>query len=269
MKTQTGSHRLMSRSSPINWKRWFVLVFLSVASGFILHQARSALMNRPPSWLQTKTVVGPSLHKGGGWEFPLSRFRSLVNETQQEAQSLRVPLGQVQLYEVRLRWRHPETIVWNLEQFANKGFDPQSRFQHELRISNQQLIGYYTLEGKPIPAVVRQMTNLKGQYPNVEFAVTPPVAPGATLLVIRLARGPKIVDSMQKGTYFLPVGRLPATNTVIASLAVHLPAGATIVRYSPDSGSSAIIDGVPMVSWINSSMQPKDPAPSLRFTLPP
>ncbi len=251
-----------NRSSPIDWKRWLTLVFLSVASGFILHQVRTAIARRPPAWLQVRKIVGPAL-RNESLASPLREFRGLVDEAQQEAGRIGVPLGPVQLCEVRKG--STETIVWTLDQFDNQGFDAQSRFQRELPDSSKRLIGYYTMDGKPLPSIIRQLTYLDGAHPNVEFTVTPAVSPGATLFVIRIERGSKIVESARKGAYFLSLGRLPPTNAVIAAQAVHLPRGTVIIQHSPGGEPSSLGAGLPLVIWLNSSLKPQDPAPSLLF----
>ena len=197
MRKKSPSPRPLRRTRQINWKRWTLIVFLSAGAGFILHQAISVITNRPPAWLTTRAIKGSAL--AGGLGSPLSRFREMADDARQESSRLRVPLGPVQLYEVRKR--NAEVIVWSLERFTNPGFDPQTRFQHALKTSYQQLIGYYTLEGKPIPAVVRELTRSEGEPANVELTVAQPVSRGGDLFVIRLERGAKAILSPQTGNY--------------------------------------------------------------------
>jgi hypothetical protein len=252
--------------TPIHWKRWTVIVVLSLAAGFILHQARSALTNRPPFWLKTTTIKGPKLTTSDP-ACPLKRFRQMVDDARLEARQLRLPMGSVQLYEVRKR--KGNVVVWNVERFVNRGFDPETRFQHGLRTPIQQLIGYYMLDGKPISAVVRELTKLQGRTANIELTVPEPVAAGAELFVIRLERGTaKPVLSPHSGHYYLSLSYLPSTNSGIACRAIQLPQGSSIVRYAPAEVAWSAAQGAPIVAWQNSQMPPKAPAPSLTFTMP-
>ncbi len=251
---------------PIDWRRWTLIVVLSVAAGFILHQARSALTDRPPFWLKTTTIKGPRLETGDPTG-PLKRFRQLLDDARQQARQLRASIGPVQLYEVRRG--DGEVVVWNVERFVNRGFDPQRRFQHVLGVPIQQLIGYYMLDGKPIPAVVRELTRLPGQTANIEMTVPAPVPPGGELFVIRLERGAKPVVSPHTGNYYLSLSYLPSTNAGIACRAIQLPKGAGVVRYAPSEVAWVVTEGAPAVAWQNSQLPSKAPAPSLTFTLPP
>jgi hypothetical protein len=237
-------------------------VFLSTATGFLLHLARDVITHQPPAWLQTRRLAGPSLNRE-----VLRQFRNMVDITQQEAERLRVPVGSVQIYQ--LRHGKTEPLVWNLEQFVNQGFDPQSRFQYELRTPDQRIVGYYGMDGKPLPAIIRKLTYLKEQRPNVELTVEPPVRPGAELLVIRLERGRRIVETMQKDGWLLSLDRLPATNAVVASRAVCLPKGAVVIRYAPDTGIGSTAGGAPTIRWFNASLDARDPAPSVAFRWSP
>jgi hypothetical protein len=265
MRKKSPSPRPLRRTRQINWKRWTLIVFLSAGAGFILHQAISVITNRPPAWLTTRAIKGSAL--AGGLGSPLSRFREMADDARQESSRLRVPLGPVQLYEVRKR--NAEVIVWSLERFTNPGFDPQTRFQHALKTSYQQLIGYYTLEGKPIPAVVRELTRSEGEPANVELTVAQPVSRGGDLFVIRLERGAKAILSPQTGNYYLSLNYPPSTNVAVACRGIQLPRGADIVRYVPSDGAWAATEGAPMLSWRNSQLKAKDPAPSLTFKMPP
>jgi hypothetical protein len=242
----------------IHWKRWLALVFVSAAAGFILHLARDILAHQPPAWLQTRKIAGPSLSREA-----LRQFRALVDAAQREADRLGRPVGSVQLYEVRKGKTEP--MVWNLEPLGNPGFEPQSRFQYEWRGSEKSIAGYYALDGKPLPALVRKLSYLDGRHPTVEFVVNPPVRPGAELRVIRLERGRKLAETMRKDGWLLSLDRLPATNAAVAARAVLLPPGVEVVRYSPDSGLSSTAAGMAMVSWLNTSAQTGAPAPSVTF----
>jgi hypothetical protein len=262
MKAPPQTEDPKRRDSPGDWKRWLTLIFLSMATGFILHQVRTAIARRPPAWLQVKKIVGPALGNES-FSSPLRQFRGLVDEAQQEANRCHRPLGRVCLCEVRKG--SPEAITWTLDQFDNQGFDAQSHFQRELPGPSQHLIGYYTLDGKPLSAVIRQLTYLGSEHPTVEFGVAPPVLPGAKLFVIRIERGLKIVPSAHEGAYFLSLGRLPPTNEVLAAQGVHFPRGAVIVQHSPGGESGTSSAGLPTVIWFNSSLKPQDAAPSVLF----
>lgn len=244
--------------TPVPLKRWLLVVFLSSAAGFLLHLARDIITHRPPAWLQTRKIAGPSLSRES-----LRQFRAILDAAERESDRLRRPVGSVQLCEVRKG--KPEPLIWNLEEFTNPGFEPQSRFQYELRGSDKAIVGYYALDGKPLPAVVRKLSYLGGQHPTVEFTVNPPVRPGAELRVIRVERGRQLVETMQKDAWLLSLDRLPATNAAVVARAVLLPPGAEVVRYSPDSGWSTTVAGMPMIRWLNPSLEAGAPAPTVTF----
>jgi len=191
----------------------------------------------------------------------------MASLAEQEAERLRVAEVSVQLYEVRRG--KSEAIVWSLEEYVNRGFDAQSHFQHELRIPEQQVLGFYTLEGKPLSATIRRLAYLEGQPLNVEFTVGSPVQPGERLRVIRLDRSRAIAETMQKDAYLLALDRVPDTNMAVAVRLAYFPKGASVVRYSPDTGFSSVFAGKPTVSWRNSDSNPHDPAPSVTFRWSP
>jgi hypothetical protein len=244
-----------------------VLITLSVAAGFILHLARDIITHQPPSWLSTKTIKGPRL-KTSDPSAPLTRFRRIADDARREASQRRVTIGPVQLYEVRKRGN--EVVVWNLERFVNRGFDPQLRFQHILGIPDARLIGYYTLEGQQVPAILRRLTTSANQQADVELTVLQPVPPGGELFIIRLERSEtKPAVSPQTGNFYLSLSYLPSTNTGVSCRAIQLPKGAEVVRYAPSDVAWTATEGAPMLGWENTQLPPQSPPPSLTFKMPP
>ncbi|MBI4027351.1 MAG: hypothetical protein HY360_20365 [Verrucomicrobia bacterium] len=225
----------------------------------------TATRNEAPAWLRLHERTGPSLAADSGPAKAWNEVRQLIQECRNEAVQRKTPSGPIRFLEIR-----PDAsnaVLWSTERLVNPGFNPLPHFERTLWMKENDLIGYYTLEGDPVrftqKAVPNQPKNLA-----LTLHLDKPLAPSASQWILRLEIQTDRVRPGKKNECQVHLGRLPPPADSIQAWGIRLPSNVSSVRHAPDKGALLFQSNRLAVAWINSRLDPSLPPLSVMFTMP-
>ena len=243
-----------------NWKFFSVVLAVLLVIGFITYRGYRAFHESVPDWMRLQSHRSPALPDAV--KIPWLALRHQLDlETRQSAQ----PLKSVQIYSIPKGGK--QLVIYKLEVLTNPGFTPVSQIPAARWTSDQTIVGCYTLEGAPLTITLKHHP----AYPKVAFLTveTPePLAPGACLAILHAEQRPFDLRPDPAGFFTQSLPRLSPDDPAIQAVAISLPAQTTLKTYRPEIGAYRTTTGAPFVSWINSRLEARAPAPSATFKLP-
>jgi hypothetical protein len=244
----------------MSWKMWAGVAFAVAAIVFVVARWRTSFSERPPDWLRQEDRQSARLPDAS-----LKNFKSFRKEVEQEAKQRNLPVGSIQFFEVSRDGK--ATVAWNTVKLTNQGFNPNADFDQPGGSDEARLLGFYALDGESLGFTLKHHpARPRGFYAVVHL--DNPLAPGESVLVLRLERRPLNLKPNAKGQLQYPVGRFARPTAAIHGRAVSLPERAKLVQYRPDKGAFEFAGDPPLVGWINACLDTNFPPLSATFTLP-
>ena len=251
-----------------NWKTLAATSGVLLALAFVVARINSAFVARPPAWMHPTEHRSPPLDRdarlGLGW----SQLQLVREQAELQAKMRHQGLGSLRLMMVG---SDPQEVVsWNSEALVNQGFQPLANFECSAPVSADRFVGYYTMEGDPLPYTSKYDPRQSNTF-VCTLHLPAAINPGATALVFQVTRPKSRVRIPAKGNgpYEVHLGRLPSPDTTIAAWSIALPDHTEVVRHSPAQGPLILTDPGVMVLWINSRLDPPESAAALFFRPPP
>ena len=224
--------------------------------GFVALRARTLFQGTP---FHIESKAAPALTPS-----VLESFRTYYHQIEREARANRLPIESIFFVEVRPTAR--ECWQWRTEKLTNTGMNPMAQFERGSGTAIDRLIGYYTLEGEPLPLQYKHLPP-NPQQPSVSVELPDALTPGQSVLVLRVERAPTKLQPNSAGNFAVNFPRLSNTDDVIRASALCLPAG-KMLSYRPQGGVYESTTGCPLFGWINSRLDDRAPAPFVTFKLP-
>ena len=238
-----------------HWKTWTGVALALLVFGFAAYRVRTAFY-APPGSLRIETKTGPDLDKP-----VLECFRADYRQIDHEVKVTGLPLASIFFVEVCAA-RH-ECRFWRAAKLTNAGMDPITQF--EMGTTAERLVGYYTLDGQPLPFQLKHPP-ARPKNPTVCVDLPAPLAPGAADWVLRVEAAPVKLTANFKGEFTVDFPRLSNAENVIRAAALCLPAGGRLISYRPQVGAYESTTG--WNGWINTRLEARAPAPFATFKLP-
>jgi len=235
----------------VKWIRWLLVAVLAALVGFSGWRAWHAFRERPGALFAQRGRHSAAL-PGDTWQ-QFSRFLKTARAVAERNQR---PIDSIQLME--LTQDAASAIYWLDEHLKNPGFSPLQNFERQRGGGEVELLGFYTLDGRPLKFTER--SNPKNPQQHVlTVHLDEPVAPGKTELILRRERRPLNGDAGRDGARTIELKDLPATPTRLHVRAVRLTADAALVDYEPKPAEQVAQAGPPMVGWLSDQFEADTP----------
>jgi hypothetical protein len=241
----------------MNWKLALAVVVVVAALAFAGVRARRLFREESPSWMNYQQLTSPALGRHS-----LEHYRDFQREVTSAAEFLGIPVGSLQLFEVLsdgATVRH-----WQPQAFSNPGFNSLSQFEVNRWLTDDRLVGYYTTNGRPLQFSLKQHPARS----NTVFCTVlapQPVAPGESLLTLRVERRPDRLVPSVKGEYRLSLPRPFRNTNTIHAVGVVLAANLRLVRAVPEEGAYIRERKGTLVAWLNTRLPAQSSAPAVVF----
>ena len=242
-----------------NWKfkaavAGVLLVFVIVADrGYRSFHAAA------PAWMRTENRRGAALPTQ-----VLASVQAIFHQLDLEVKQSGQPVESLEFFTVAKTGK--QLLVCSLETINNPGFEPASEFPVSRWTTDQNIIGYYLLNGTALNITLKHHPT----QTNVTFLVVEtraPLAPGASVSVLRVEQRPLDLRPDTNGFSRVSLPRVPYDEGAIHAVAVGLPAHATLKKHLPAEGAYLSTKDAPLVIWINRRLDGRVPAPSIVFKL--
>jgi hypothetical protein len=260
----------------VNWKVWVTLVVLCAAIFFAVNRYRAAVAPKAPSWMNLRQGIGPALQTRWSTDASWEIIKPFIEQVRRDSIAHLLPIGTVIIHEYT---SDPSTIIlWTAEQLINPGFAPLKDFERMNTPRDGDLMGFYTLNGDPIPYTLRNAPN-SAQMTYITINMTQSVEPGKTEVILRRQQAPatsgmragtvgaSAASTNQPGRISVWMPPMPPPIRAIHARAVLLPKGAGVSRFSPPQASIVATNERPFLAWINSNNSSNTPAVTMSFVM--
>jgi len=242
-----------------NWRFHCALIAAVLLIGVSAYWCYRVFHEPAPDWMRLQSRHSPALPGE-----VLTPWLTLRHQLDLDAKQYAQPIKSVQFFTVTKSGK--QMLVCNLETLTNHGFTPVNQFPVTRWTTDQNIIGYYTLDGTPLTITLKHNPS----YPKVAFLTVETrdaLAPGASLSVLHLEQRPFELRPDAKGfcTQYLP--RVPRDDAALHAVAICLPTTATLKTYRPENGAYFSSKDALFVGWINCRLDDNVPAPLITFKL--
>ncbi|MEI6085828.1 MAG: hypothetical protein WCS70_16205 [Verrucomicrobiota bacterium] len=190
---------------------------------------------------------------------------ALVADARREEKAVHLRLAEVTFLHI---CKLPdEALLWDVVEARNPGFEPLHRYERVEPGGPAKLIGYYTLDGKPLDYDTKvDLRNKAHTLATVELES--PIATGKSTVFFRVLRTTSRITTNATGKWVVNLGRLTAGTSTLEAMGLALPAPAALVKYTTDGARQQTVDGMTVLTWLSSQSDAASRNLQATFTFP-
>ena len=245
------------------WKLWAAVGVFILATGFAVRRYESTFGSGPPDWMQLREHQSPQIEGGFHPDPAWHQFRDLAR-TAVAAAELQCA-GECTVQFIELGSGRKATVVWSGETVHNQGFDPLPVIERRMGTDPSHLLGYYTMEGAPLPFATNKYPH-NDQQVLVTIHLDKPLAPAAGRFLISRENGSGFMGPDSGGERTIGLGYLRHIPEIVEARGILLPPHATLLRYSPEATATVVDGPETMVAWISTDLKDNITLPSVTYS---
>jgi hypothetical protein len=248
-----------------NWKTIAAVAFVVGLVALIGLRVNRSFAPRAPAVLNYEQHSSPGFTFDGDLRRAWKNVEALLTLARREEKATLLQLATLSF--VQICQLPNDALLWDTIVVRNPGFESLRRIERIEPGPPAKLIGYYTLDGKPLDFDTKtDLRNTPQKLTTVDLNT--PIPAGKSVMFFRVQRAPSRVSTNAAGKCSLALGRLSTSPSTIHLISLALPRPAQLVRYIPDNARVTAGADMNVLTWLSSQTDESTRAVHVTFTIP-